>query len=775
MEMKLDNVLSRTEKVLVNFDRCNVESLREAARFWVGKELPSHNKATAAGALKTAFAKPASGAAAFEKLSDTERQVLSIYARYGGIMTGNLLEAELNSRGLNEPEDPNRQLSYRVRRESKLMSRLRRRMMLIGVGVESYYNSYIFDYSPQEFALNPAVANAVPIVAALPWKSSGAPADVKSAGHRSSAEVALDFAQVAEALREMKTWHVVKGDTPVEAGSPEPLAQKLAVLPSAKQNPLSPPDPQALFYELLRQLECVDVKSNKVAVAQIDKDSRLPAAVQAWDWFRAWLNIELWQDGIGVVRDRYYDDDSSRIDPRKLSRAKELLAWALCRVASTSNVWLDLETFICDLWDSAGLDETGFYWGSYSWSPGFESTRAKNNIPIGELRARRANWLDRGGTWFANAIMVTLFTLGLIERGESAGKRVRHCFRLTDLGRLLFGAPESDLPVQAGSPRFLTVQPNHEVLAYLDTAEAGQVSRLSRIAERTSKAGGAVQTFTLRRDTVYRALESGLTLESIKSFLAEHSKTPLPENVVRSLVEWTNKRESLVLRRKVTLAVVPEGVHLAEAQAAGRTLADCSALLPKITASHAEKTYSGWKILDHRAHFPASWKTDEMGHLTADRADSVSRLRLSRIAERKGDGWQLTEDSVKQARKQGVSVEQMLLWLRQHLTHDIPPLVETAIRNWTGDGSAFLGKMHLLHVPNMRACVAILTSALFKPLIEAHLPPGWFIIQDDKVAEAKRLLRDLGFSLTDAPAAPGTENSEKAPAKKKPGKKRGSR
>src|SRR5438445_12311392 len=87
----------------------------------------------------------------------------------------------------------------------------------------------------------------------------------------------------------------------------------------------------------------------------------------------------------------------------------------------------------------------------------------------------RAFWLADEGVWAANAVMVTLVTLGLVERGETRGRKTRPCFRLTELGRAVFGAPEIEPVPKAGKGRFLAVQPNLEIVAYLESADASQI------------------------------------------------------------------------------------------------------------------------------------------------------------------------------------------------------------------------------------------------------------------------------------------------------------
>jgi hypothetical protein len=101
---------------------------------------------------------------------------------------------------------------------------------------------------------------------------------------------------------------------------------------------LVPPALESLYYEILRGLGAIKVEDN---VGSIDPEvvrHRLQdgAIEQGWHWVRAWLSMRLWQDGIGLVPDRDRSHDPERIEPGELHTARELLSWALSRVAQTS-------------------------------------------------------------------------------------------------------------------------------------------------------------------------------------------------------------------------------------------------------------------------------------------------------------------------------------------------------------------------------------------------------------------------------------------------------
>ena len=74
------------------------------------------------------------------------------------------------------------------------------------------------------------------------------------------------------------------------------------------------------------------------------------------------------------------------------------------------------------------------------------------------------------------------------------------------------------------------------------------------------------------------------------------------------------------------------------------------------------------------------------------------------------------------ARQYGFTADQMLGWLRLHLSPALPPVLEMAIRNWTGQASVFAGPVQLLHVPRPQARDAMLQSPLFASLLAATFP-----------------------------------------------------
>lgn len=738
----MKHVLSRSREVSIDLERYRADELKQAARFWIGKEATSYRRAVSLAALTRVFARKTALGQVVAKLSEKQRSVLRIFARYGPTVSGSLLAAELEARGLVKNPDAARAPYYASTRDDLVLD-LRSKLVLIGGSYDSYYYG-AYGRRHSDLTLHPAIAAAVTPARPLPWKPSRPAANVVPAQARSPAEPAMDLWRVAEALREMGNWKTVKGDAP--AKSVRNKLRKLVALPSAEDDRLHPPDPESLCYELLHEMGFLEVEWEPRAVRSdlLAVHFDAPSATQAWQWLRAWMDMRLWQDGIGVVPDRDNPYEPVRIEPDCLRNIKELLVWALCRVARSPVDWLDLEGFLKDFREVAHHHGRGIYWHEFTWVPGFALVRSKEQLPAGPERSL-AYWLDREGTWTANAIMVTLVTLGLVQRGESVDTKKRPCFRLTEIGRQVFGAPETEIAAHREAAPFLTVQPNHDILAYLDAADASEVRTLARFARHAKTNGGRVQVFTLSRESVYAALEGGMSAAEIQDFLAQHGKTELPANVVRALTEWSGRRESLVLRHGATLALAAEAGALERLGTPAQAFDETAARLKNFGAKTAAQKFPGWSVCDHQAALPQVWRVDELGNLHSRGSDTVSSMRLKYLAEHSASGWRISGKSIARARSRGFVTDQMLGWLAAHLEHPIPALLQMAIRNWCGRTKAFVGKVRLLQITRTDARDAVLGSDVFEPLLAGHIPPCWFIVRDDKFAETKRLLERLGF------------------------------
>jgi hypothetical protein len=746
----LEAVLARHDAAAPDLEAMNADDLKRAARFWYGTTASNKmRKAECARALNEVFRDRRRLQEGLRSLPDKQRQILSLFRRYGGALSGPLLRCEALARGLVEKTEDRRSFYGRHHPEDPILD-LCAKLLLVSQHGGGYgrYDSYYFYSSYRrtypDLVLPPGVSDLVEPAPPLSWHPSQVTEPPTTSSARPAAAVALDLWSIAQALAQTGAWKTNRGGTPIKSVQNR-LAR--AVAGGDNSDELAPPALESLYYESLRGLGAITVEDDVGSIdLEVVRHRLQDAAIeQGWHWVRAWLSMRLWQDGIGVVPDRDRPREPERIEPRELHAARELLTWALGRVAQTADEWLDLETFLSDLWAVTGEETIHFYWSRYSWQPDYAAARSKAKITEDKPR-RLAYWLDSTGTWAANALLGTLAHLGLIEHGVAASRaQPRPCFRLTGLGQAVFGAPERAVSEPTYEPKFLTVQPNHEVLAYLNVADPRAVWPLAQMARRVSAPGERVQTFALSRESVYQALESGLTPETIRDFLSRHSKTGLPQLVAHSLAEWGRKREALILRTGMALgAGPPGGASPFAGMARARPVADPFVLLPP-TATRGLKECL---VRDHNAFARPAWQVDQEGRVrVADAADSVCLARLAQFADPEGKHWVITAASVGRARERGIPTEQILGWLDDHLSDELPPILKTAIGNWSSPAGVFLGDLVMLQVDQPQAYEMVRDSPRFRPLLLGALPPDWFVVRPEKRLELERLLTELGFAV----------------------------
>ncbi len=714
---------------------------RVAARFWAGKHEGSSAKAACVERIAAAWRDRKRVAEVMATLRPEEQVVLAVVKRFGGAISGALLQRELLARGVLHTTEREEMFPYRRNRLSAdPVLALCERLVLVREPGYSSYSSYGLHRECPSVSLPSQLAALVEPAASLGWKASAPAQGVpESTSVRAFAEVLVDLEQTARALEGQRRWKVNQG-----GGLPAAARNRLAKLrqPIAG-DPFDPPDRVALDHSLLCALGVVEVDGADAWLERERADQlfRRPPEGQASAWIRAWTTLRLWQDGIGAVPDRDNRENPTRIDPDRLRKGRALLAWALTRVAHGDEDWLDLETFLLDLHAASGERGLSFYWHGFAWQPRFAAAAGKD-LGRGPERTR-ALWMDEEGVWAANALLSTFVYLGVVERGRSGGARsTRWSLRLTDVGKAVFGAPELGFKRAGGAVQCLTVQPNHEVLLYLDGADGEAVTTLGRIASRES-AAGLVQTFKLTRESVYRALEGGMTSTAIESFLSSRSRNALPVNVSHSLAEWSRKREALVVRSAVALGVgLPDGQGVLR----GRSVSAQFVVASQRAARNGAKDLG---VSAESVTASQEWRVDERGVVSPGNAMSlIGKARLRRFASLAEGRWQITPESVRAARELGISVDQIIGWLGAHSSRDVHPVLATAIRNWVdGRGGVFLGEVILLQVDDPEAFDALRRSERLGPLLNGTLAPGCFVVAAEARKEVAKLLRDLGFSI----------------------------
>ncbi|MCB0086253.1 MAG: helicase-associated domain-containing protein, partial [Caldilineaceae bacterium] len=270
-----------------------------------------------------------------------------------------------------------------------------------------------------------------------------------------------------------------------------------------------------------------------------------------------------------------------------------------------------------------------------------------------------------------NSIEHFLMPLGLVELGYAqTGDAQWQAFRLTSLGEIvLTEAPAAPADNHQGA---IIVQPNFQVLA-MGPVQFSQLAQLDLFAERQRADVGAFE-YRLTRESVYAAQQSGMDASTIQQTLGQMSGGELPQNVRRTLEEWSAHHERIVFHTRVDLLQTADQALLTKLQetaASGaqmeRPLTPTVALIKGLSQKKLVTALLAAEILPvissaNPNAADASVVITETGLIQPiHRAPSLHlRGRLARVAAEDDDGWRLTKESVRRVGGSQKKVEALL-------------------------------------------------------------------------------------------------------------------
>lgn len=123
-----------------------------------------------------------------------------------------------------------------------------------------------------------------------------------------------------------------------------------------------------------------------------------------------------------------------------------------------------------------------------------------------------------------------LHLAGILEVGEELNN-----FHVTALGKSIL---DTTAVYQPNYENHLVIQADFTIIAPkdMDLAERWQLERIADL-----EAQDTIYHYRLTRDSIQRALESGMERETIFTFLQERSSKPLPQSVVYTLQNWIDR------------------------------------------------------------------------------------------------------------------------------------------------------------------------------------------------------------------------------------------
>jgi hypothetical protein len=363
---------------------------------------------------------------------------------------------------------------------------------------------------------------------------------------------------------------------------------------------------------------------------------------------------------------------------------------------------------------------------------------------------------SRHNPWVGSFLLGVAYHLRLVQAARDASSDWQ--VRLAPLGRWLLG--KADAPVaEPVYPQTLLMQPNLEVVAYRQGLTPGLVGKLTCFAQ--WKSLGAACTLQLGPESIYRALESGQTFDTIRLTLEQHGTRAVPPAVLDSLRTWANKRERLTVYPAATLLEFASAADLNEALARG---------LPGVRVAETLAVVASEEAIDYR-HFRLTGTRDyalppekcvrvenDGVTLAVDlaRSDLLLETELPRFAEpvvgpslNGQRHYRLTPASLAAGREQGLSPMGLESWFHQRTGGPMSPAARLLLAG--GQVPAPRLRRHLvLHVGSADLADGLMQWPPTRALIAERLGPTALAVEEHNVKELRQRLAEAGISVIEA-------------------------
>ncbi len=403
--------------------------------------------------------------------------------------------------------------------------------------------------------------------------------------------------------------------------------------------------------------------------------------------------------------------------------------------------------------------------------------------------AHRQYWIAQQTKFVVAGLTTWLYWLGLVEINKHAPYNL--IFRLTDLGRRVFtedAVATAQGTGEAGSESLAwVVQPNFDIIVYLDAVSPAQLAFLEGHAERRLTEMHTAH-YQLTRDSVYRGLEHGSSLDDVLTMLRQGAKVDLPQNVEREIRDWARQREQVTIHTRARVLAFTSPETRAQALAAGllgtpigETIVLMQAGASLKTALQATTGEQAITVIDYaKAHPEPCLSALEDGELliSEDHEDDlVLRGLLTRYAEKLIGNmvWQITPASLAAARLAGRDAATLLVLLQSRALGIIPPLLEITIRNALGKPDVLQGTTaFVIYISDKKLYTALTTSPTMRQYLLDVPGPDTILVSLERLEEFKAKLLTLGINLTTyTRSEPRSGWIETIPKVKTPARRRG--
>ncbi len=379
-----------------------------------------------------------------------------------------------------------------------------------------------------------------------------------------------------------------------------------------------------------------------------------------------------------------------------------------------------------------------------------------------------AGWDGVEGAFIRAVLTEGLYWLGLVDLGYlrpvtavgGTAAEGLQAVRLTDMGRwLLLGAEPPAIPAETGR---VVVQPNFRIFAF-DPISDAVLARLDSFATRLN-AERAVE-YELTAGSVYRGLQNGQQVPEIIRWLESTTGAALPQNVLRSLVEWQAAFERILVRPRVGW------VQTATAELADRLVAEPDlreAVIKRVDATSLMVLADKVDLIERRllaaGELPVRAANAEEAQrasitLTADGAirfvHAVPSLYvyspLFLLADQTPDGWRITSASVRRACSAGLDATRIIARLESLALDGVPAELQTRIKAWGKYyGDAVVQTLTLVQFRDQAVVNELCAESALAPYMQPFMPAanlGLAVVRSDDLAALRALLAERGVEI----------------------------
>ncbi len=355
-----------------------------------------------------------------------------------------------------------------------------------------------------------------------------------------------------------------------------------------------------------------------------------------------------------------------------------------------------------------------------------------------------------------------MFVLGMVDVGTFPDEKLPSVYRLTAYGRSILKIPtSSDAPTSETGKVIL--QPNFQILA-MGPVSLSVLAKLDLFADR-QKVDISAFEYQITRQSIYRAQQADIAVDTVLQWLADFTEQPVPQNVYRSLVEWGEHHRRIVFRTDVSLLQTADAELLQQLtdtpklnQHIARTITpniallknkQDFALLKKLRSENILATLGNDRpeSIDHSILFHADGAIDLIHHAP----DLHLRGRLSRYADEDATGqWRLTAESVRRSTGNKAKVTSVLEDMRRLHRGTLPPELVSQVKAWGGYyGDVSIEKLTLIEFQDAETMSELMAHPELKGLLSPFAADkrALAIVAAKKLTHVKKVLADLSISV----------------------------